>query len=71
MVTKMTENIEKISVLMTVDRDGRRDGTAIEKRRKKLVGVRQESGSGSDSIIISAEARRLLACDGCGEAVKE
>jgi hypothetical protein len=71
MVTKMTENIEKISVLMTVDRDGRRDSTAIEKKRKKLVGVRQENGCGSDSVTISAEARRLLACDGGGGGAEE
>jgi hypothetical protein len=54
----MTENIEKISILKYVDRDDR----FFEKRKQNHVVVLRKSDgeSGSDSINISDEARRLF-----------
>lgn len=54
----MTEIIRNIALIMGISRDGK----AFEKRKRKPGRARLES----DSITISTEARRLLACDGDG-----
>ena len=51
----MTERIENIALILGISRDGR----PFDKRKRPLVVVRRER----DTVIISTEARRLLADD--------
>jgi hypothetical protein len=52
----MTEVIEKIAILLGVNRDN----SFFDKRKKKPGAARKEN----DTVTISTEARRLVACSG-------